>query len=93
MLLLLRWPLDDAASKISSLKVRSKALEKSQRAALWLGGLEAVTYDLRDSEGLVLMTYARESTDCPNGNTDRLHACRHKWQLATTGARKAFNGL
>ncbi len=58
LLLLLTWPFDDAASKIFSLYVQSKALEKSQRAALWLGGLKAVSDGLRDSEDLILMTYA-----------------------------------
>ncbi len=28
-----------------------------------------------------LMTQARESIDSPSGKSDRLHACRRKWQL------------
>ncbi len=33
-----------------------------------------------------LMTYARRSIDSPRARGDRLHACRHKWQLAVTSA-------
>ncbi len=50
-------PLDDVASRNSSLQNRSYAfgdVQDSHQSALWLGGLEAVADALRDFEDLAL---------------------------------------